>query len=336
MKIKRIGVDLAKRVFQVHGVDQDERVVVKRQLRREQVLAFFGKLEPCLVGMEACGSAHYWARELMAQGHTVKLMAPQHVKPYVKGNKNDANDAEAICEAVSRANMRFVPVKTVQQQDLQAQHRVRSLLVRQRTAKANEIRGLLGEYGIVVAQRIEQLRRALPVLLESQALSDDLRVLLMGLQEDLSRLDERVSELDRALERVARENADARRLQKIRGIGPVTATALVAGVGDARQFRRARDLPAWLGLVPRQNSSGGKQMLLGISKRGDAYLRTLLIHGARAVLRTTPNKTDRQSQWVERIRQRRHANIAAVALANKNARIAWAILTRQTDYVEPV
>lgn len=335
MKIKRIGLDLAKQVFQVHGVDGEDRVVLKRQLRRQQMLAFFSKIEPCLIGMEACGGAHYWGRELMKFGHTVRLMAPQHVKPYVKGNKNDMNDAEAICEAAGRPNMRFVAVKTVAQQDLQSCHRVRTLLVRQRTAKANEIRGLLSEYGIVVANRIESLRRALPALLENMDLipGEGLRQLLMALREDLVYLDERVRQLDQVIERAAREDAVARRLQQIPGIGPVTATALVASVGDARQFRRARDMAAWLGLVPRQQSSGGKAVLQGISKRGDAYLRTLLIHGARSVARVASRKTDALSQWTDRISRRRHANIAVVALANKNARIAWALMTRGTDYV---
>lgn len=335
MKIKRIGLDLAKQVFQIHGVDGEDRVVLKRQLRRQQMLAFFSKIEPCLIGMEACGGAHYWGRELMKFGHTVRLMAPQHVKPYVKGNKNDMNDAEAICEAAGRPNMRFVAVKTVAQQDLQSCHRVRTLLVRQRTAKANEIRGLLSEYGIVVANRIESLRRALPALLENMDLipGEGLRQLLMALREDLVYLDERVRQLDQVIERAAREDAVARRLQQIPGIGPVTATALVASVGDARQFRRARDMAAWLGLVPRQQSSGGKAVLQGISKRGDAYLRTLLIHGARSVARVASRKTDALSQWTDRISRRRHANIAVVALANKNARIAWALMTRGTDYV---
>lgn len=335
MKIKRIGLDLAKQVFQVHGVDGEDRVVLKRQLRRQQMLAFFSKIEPCLIGMEACGGAHYWGRELMKLGHTVRLMAPQHVKPYVKGNKNDMNDAEAICEAAGRPNMRFVAVKTVAQQDLQSCHRVRTLLVRQRTAKANEIRGLLSEYGIIVANRIESLRRALPALLENMDLipGEGLRQLLMALREDLVYLDERVRQLDQVIERAAREYAVARRLQQIPGIGPVTATALVASVGDARQFRRGRDMAAWLGLVPRQQSSGGKAVLQGISKRGDAYLRTLLIHGARSVARVASRKTDALSQWTDRISRRRHANIAVVALANKNARIAWALMTRGTDYV---
>lgn len=335
MKIKRIGIDLAKQVFQVHGVDDEERIVLKRQLRRQQMLAFFGKLEPCLIAMEACAGAHYWARELMKLGHTVRLMAPQHVKPYVTGNKNDANDAAAICEAVSRRSMRFVSVKSVEQQDMQAQHRVRTLLVRQRTAKANEIRGLLSEYGIVVGQGIERLRRALALLVQSpeHGLSDALRIVLMGLQEDLIYLDDRVGQLDERIERLAKEDAMTRRLQQIPGIGPITATALVASVGDARQFRRARDMAAWLGLVPRQHSSAGKQVLLGISKRGDTYLRTLLIHGARSVARVAARKNDARGRWIDAISKRRNANIATVALANKNARIAWALMSRHTDYV---
>ena len=335
MKVTRIGIDLAKQVFQLHGVDRQERVVVRRRLRREQMLAYFGKLEPCLIGMEACGSAHYWARELTKLGHTVKLMAPQHVKAYVKGNKNDANDAEAICEAVGRPNMEFVAIKTVEQQDLQAAHRVRSLLVRQRTAKGNEIRGLLSEYGVVISKRIDILRRALARLVEDgeRDVSDAFKILLRGLHEDLMRLDERVDALDRAIERVARDNPTAKRLQQIPGVGPVTATALVASVGDGKQFGHARDMAAWLGLVPRQHSSGGKDTLLGISKRGDAYLRTLLIHGARSIVRVAAKRSDRTSAWVARISERRHPNIAAVALANKNARIAWAMMTRDAQYV---
>jgi transposase len=336
MKITRIGMDVAKQVFQVHGVDAQERKVLVRQLRRAQVLEFFAKLAPCLIGMEACGSSHYWARKLGELGHTVRLIAPQFVKPYVKGNKNDANDAEAICEAVGRPHMRFVPVKSVAQQDLQALHRVRSELVRARTAKANQIRGLLGEYGIVLAQGMTQLRRALPQLLdeadEGQALSAPMRTLLGALRKDLVHLDERVAELDRAIERVAAEDAQARRLLRLRGVGPITATALVAALGDGSQFRRARDASAWAGLVPGQHSSGGKERLLGISKRGDAYVRTLLIHGARAVLKTAAKKDDRLSRWLQGLCARRNKNVAAVALANKTMRMAWALLTRGSDY----
>ena len=334
MNIKRIGVDLAKQVFQVHGVDSHEQTALKKRLKREQMLPFFRDLPPCLIGMEACSGAHYWARELQNLGHTVKLIAPQFVKPYVKANKNDANDAEAICEAVSRPSMRFVAIKTLAQQDLQATHRVRSQLVKQRTEKINQIRGLLAEYGIVFGQRIEVLRKALPSLLEEgeNGLNHAFRVLLSGLQQDLSGLDDRVKELDKCIQRQADADPQAKRLQQIPGIGPITATALVSGVGDGKQFKRGRDMAAWLGLTPRQHSSGGKERLLGISKRGDSYLRSLLIHGARAVLKVAGQKDDPRSRWLQSLSERRNKNIAVVALANKNARIAWALLTKEVEY----
>lgn len=334
MNITRIGLDLAKTVFQIHGVDEQETVVLRRQLRRRQMLVFFAKLPPCLIGMEACASSHYWARELAKHGHTVKLIAPQFVKPYVKSQKNDANDAEAICEAVSRTSMRFVAIKRIEQQDIQAVHRVRSELVKQRTAKVNQLRGLLGEYGIDVAQRVDNLRKRLPEILEegSNSLTDRFRRLLNGLREDLVALDGRIDEMDKEIIQIASENSAAQRLQQIPGIGPVTATALVAAIGDASFFKRGRDLAAWLGLTPRQHSSGGKERLLGISKRGDRYLRTLLIHGARAVLRCADKKDDPRSCWLKALSMRRNKNIAAVALANKNARIVWALLSKEVDY----
>jgi transposase len=334
MKITRIGLDLAKNVFQVHGVDRTERAVIHRQLSRSQMVAFFEKLPPCLIGMEACASAHHWARTLQQMGHTVRLIAPQFVKPYIKNQKNDANDAEGICEAVGRPNMRFVTVKTTEQQDIQAIHRIRSELVHQRTAKANQIRGLLAEYGIIVAKRIEQLRCALPLICEdlSNHLSARFRRLLEELRQDLSWLDGRIESLDREIKELARQDETAVRLQTIPGIGPITATALVADLGDAHQFRRGREVSAFLGLTPRQMSSGGKERLLGISKRGDTYLRTLLIHGARSALRVAANKGDPRSRWAVSVGERRHRNIAAVALANKNARIAWALLTRGGHY----
>lgn len=284
--------------------------------------------------MEACASSHFWARTLMAMGHEVKLIAPQFVKPYVKGNKNDANDAEAICEAVSRPTMRFVPVKTVEQQDIQALHRIRQEQVRQRTALVNQIRGLLSEYGIVISRRVESLRNALPDILEDaeNRLTADFRILLKGLQEDLLHLDDRIGSQDQAIKRLAQEHEGAKRLQQLRGIGPITATALIAAIGDGRQFARGRDAAAWCGLVPGQHSSGGKSKLLGISKRGDTYLRTLMIHGARAVLRYPQNKDDRLSQWLQKLCNRRNKNIAAVALANKTMRMAWALLVRGQDY----
>ncbi len=334
MKISRIGMDIAKNVFQLHGVDSHEQSVLKKKLKRSEVLAYFRSLEACKVGIEACGGAHHWARSLVAMGHSVVLIAPQFVKPYVKTNKNDAADACAICEAMSRPGMRFVPIKSVAQQDIQAVHRVRSELVKQRTAKGNQIRGLLAEYGLVVHKRIECLRVALPELLEDaeNGLTGEFRALLDGLRLDLVKLDERVGEMDDQIAQSCRGSEAAKRLQQIPGIGPVTASALIAAVGDGRGFKRGRDMAAFLGLVPRQHSSGGKDKLLGISKRGDSYLRTLLIHGARSVQRVAAHKTDPRSRWLNAVSARRHKNIAAVALANKNARMAWALLAKGEAY----
>ena len=334
MNVTRIGLDLAKHVFQVHGVDRQERAIVRRKLSRSQVRGYFEKLPPCLIGMEACASAHYWGREFARMGHQVRLIPPQFVKPYVKSQKNDANDAEAICEAVSRPNMRFVAIKSEAQQDIQAVHRIRSELVRQRTAKANQIRGLLGEYGIAVPAGIGALRRALPEIQEDaeSGLSALFRRLLTGLRQDLENFDARIAALDEEIAAAARDDLAVQRLMSIPGIGPMGATALVAAVGDARQFERGRDMAACLGLTPGQHSSGGKERLLGISKRGDSYLRTLLIHGARAVLKVAGRKDDPRSRWLMTVAARRHKNVAAVALANKNARIAWALLTRGGTY----
>lgn len=334
MKVTRVGIDLAKEVFQIHGVDGQGKTVLRRKLRRREMIKFFGELSANLIGLEACASAHHWARKLSELGHTVKLIAPQFVKPYVKGNKNDANDAEAICEAVGRPNMRFVPIKTVEQQNIQALHRIRSELVRQRTAKVNQIRGLLGEYGLVARQGVAVLRQALPEILEDaeNGLMSDFRALLSGLREDLVYLDERVMTLDQTINQLAHSHAEARRLLKLRGVGPITATALVASLGDGHLFQRGRDASAWVGLVPGQHSSGGKDRLLGISKRGDTYLRTLLIHGARSALNAAKNKDDSLSRWVQNLCQRRNKNIAAVALANKTMRMAWAMLKSGAEY----
>jgi len=336
MKLIRVGVDLAKNVFQVHGVNRSEKAVWRRKLTRENWLKVLREtVEPaCEIGMESCGGAHHWARQLQQQGFKVRLLAPQFVKPYVKSNKNDANDAEAICEAMSRPHMRFVSVKTVEQQDIQAVHRIRAELIKQRTAKANQIRGLVAEYGLVAPKELGHLRRALPCWLEDaeNGLSARLRRLLHGLWGDLQALDERVSELDREITMIARSDPVAKRLQQLRGVGPIVATALVAAVGNGEQFAKARQMSAALGLTPRQQSSGGKERLLGISKRGDVYLRALLIHGARAAIRTANNKDDRLSQWVTRLAARSHVNVAAVALANKTTRMAWAMLKHGTDY----
>jgi transposase len=295
----------------------------------------FEKIAPgCEIGMESCGGAHHWARQLEARGFRVKLIAPQFVKPYVKSNKNDANDAEAICEAMSRPSMRFVAIKTVEQQDIQATHRIRSGLIEQRTAKANQIRGLVSEYGLVAPKELLSLRRVIPCWLEDaeNGLTLRFRRLLDGLWGDLRALDERVKELDSEISVIAANEPRAQVLQQLRGVGPMIATALVVAIGDARQFANGRQFAASLGLTPRQHSSGGKDRLLGISKRGDAYLRTLMVHGARSALRTANSKDDRLSQWVVRLAERSHANVAAIALANKTARMAWAMLRNGTDY----
>ena len=283
MKIATVGIDLAKNVIQVHGVDERGKPVLKKSLKRMQVLPFFANLTVCLIGMEACGSAHHWARKLQTLGHTVKLMAPQFVKPYVKTNKNDAADAEAICEAVTRPTMRFVPIKNGDQQAVLALHRARQSFVKARTAQANQIRGLLTEYGIVIPQGIGHIATHLPDILEDgeNGLPGVFRQLIDRLGLHLKELDHQVRELEIQIQAWHRANEDSRKLAQIPGIGPITASALVASIGDAKHFTDGRQLAAWLGLVPRQHSSGGKQTLLGISKRGDTYLRTLLRHGHR-------------------------------------------------------
>jgi len=336
MNCRTIGLDLAKNVFQVHGVDEHGKVVLRKQVTRQQLSAFFANQPPCLVGMEACGSAHFWARKLAAQGHVVKLMAPQFVKPYVKGSKTDAADAEAICEAVSRPNMRFVPVKQAEQQALLAVHRARAGFVKARTAQANQLRGLLAEFGIVIPQGLMVLRQRLPDILEDaeNGLPGMMRELVARLAEHLQVLDQQVGELERQIQLWHRQSEPSQRLAAIPGIGPITATALVASIGDAHSFSNGRQLAAWLGLVPRQHSSGGKPVLLGISKRGDVYLRTLLIHGARAVISHVEHRCDQMASWLQRLLSRRHRNISAVALANKNARIVWALLAHDRKYHE--
>jgi len=333
MKITTIGIDLAKNIFAVHGVNEHGRAVLKKVLKRNHVTEFFANLPACVIGMEACASAHHWARKLQAMGHTVRLIAPQFVKPYVKTNKNDAADAEAICEAVTRPNMRFVPVKTVEQQSVLSLHRVRQGFVRARTAQANQIRGLLAEFGIVVPKGIGHLERQVPELIEDaeNELTGSFRLLIQRLMDQLKELDRQVKELEAQIQAWHRSDETSRRLARVPGIGPLTASALVASVGDAKSFTSARQLAAWLGLVPRQNSSGGKNVLLGISKRGDVYLRTLLIHGARSLLQVAKRKECR-SAWLDGLLQRRNANVAAVALANKNARIVWALLVHGREF----
>ena len=336
MKLSRVGIDLAKNVYQLHGVDRFGKTMLKRRLKRHQWLkVLLDQTQPgCVIGMEACASAHHWARQLQSRGYTVKLMPPQYVKPYVKSNKNDARDAEAICEAMSRPNMRFVTVKNVEQQDIQATHRIRAELITQRTAKANQIRGLVAEYGLVAPKRLSSLRAAIPCWLEDaeNGLTGDFRTLLHGVWDDLLILDDRVGEMDQTIKRLADNNEDCVRLQQLRGVGPMIATAMVASMGDARQYHKSRQMAAAIGITPKQHSSGDKDRLLGISKRGDVYLRTLMIHGARAVVARATHKDDRLSRWVTNIANKKHPNVAAVALANKTARIAWAMLRHETDY----
>lgn len=334
MQIVRIGLDLAKYVFEVHGVDAEEKVVLRKTLRRDAVASFFAELPGCIVGVEACCGAHYWARVLSDLGHEVRLISPQFVTPYVKSNKSDRNDAEAICEAIGRPSMRFVPQKSSDQLALQAVHRVRQRLVCDRTRLVNQIRGLLAEHGIVIARDISRLRTALAKIVDGDCagLGDLILELVRDAREELAELDRRISSYNRRLRNIFQTNEMCRRIGKIEGIGPVTATALVAAVGDRTCFKNGREFAAWLGLVPKQKSSGGKTRLLGISKRGDRYIRTLMIHGARAALGKAGGKQDARSQWIGRMRERRHPNVVAVALANKNARIVWSILSRREAY----
>lgn len=334
MTITTIGLDLAKNVFQVHGVDERGAVVLRKQLRRDQVAVFFAKLQPCLIGVEACGGAHFWAAKLAALGHQVKMMAPQFVKPYVKTNKNDVLDAEAICEAVARPNMRFVPKKTPEQQSVLALHTARESFVHARSAQANQIRGLLMEFGLVVPQGIRHVYTRVPILIE--AASDELpgrfRLLIQRLLDHLKELDRHVGEIEREIEQWHRVNEASKRLETIPGIGPLTASALVASAGDPSNFKNARQFAAWIGLVPRQIASGGRTQLLGISKRGNVYLRTLLIHGGRGLVQLAKTRADRAGTWLGKLTARRHHNVAAVAMANKNARLAWALLSSGKAY----
>lgn len=333
-KITTIGLDLAKNVFHLIGLDVNEREALKKMLKRGQLLTYFANLPPCLVAMEACAGAHEWARQLKAMGHEVRLISPQYVKAYVRGNKNDYNDARAIAEAARRPGMRFVAVKTVAQQDKQALHRLRAARVAERTALCNQLRGLLAEYGVVAPKGVASLRQRLPELLEDgeNGLTGVFRLLLERGYQQLREVDGHIDFYTRLVEQQAREDEVERRLQTIPGFGPVVASVFHATVGDGQAYPCGRGVSAAVGLVPRQHSSGGKEVLLGISKRGDGYLRSLLVHGARAVVRQAPNKQDRLSRWVNRLVAERGVHKATVALANKMARIGWAVVRHQTVY----
>ena len=337
-QITTIGLDIAKSVFQVHGIDADGAVVVRRQLRRRQVLPFFKKHPPCLVGIEACATAHHWAREIAALGQEVKLMPAKYVKAYVKRKKNDAADAEAICEAVTRPTMRFVPIKTPDQQALLIVHRTRRMFVRQRTALINAMRAHLAEYGIIAGVG----RNGVDKLLKLIEAGDDDRVpgpardCLLALRDQLILAKQQISDADRRILACHRENELSRRLEAIPGVGPLIASALVASVPDPHVFTSARDLPAWIGLVPKQGSTGGKERMGHISKAGDKYLRSLLMIGAYSLIRRAKLGAGTHRVWLLQLMARRPIKVAAIALANKIARIAWALMTKGTRYREPM
>lgn len=329
-----LGIDIAKNVFQLHGVDDKGRPMLRRKLTRKRFVETIANLPLCTIVMESCSGANHWHRKFKQMGHEVKLISPQFVKPFVKTNKNDRNDAEAIVEAASRPTMRFVSPKSVEQEDIQAVHRVRSRLIQERTALVNQIRGLLAEYGIVVPQGINKIRKALPEILEDaeNELSHAGRRIFSDLYEEISEKDKRIKTYDIKLEEIFKTNESCKKIEKIEGVGVIVATAIVAAIGDPTVFENGRHFSAFLGLVPRQSSSGNKERLLGISKRGDTYIRTLLIHGGRSVVRCIGSKDDRRSRWIRELKERRGANRAAVAVANKNARIIWALLAKDEEY----
>ena len=334
--IKVLGIDLAKNVFQIHGTNAKGKCVLRKRLNRAEFREFFANLSPCIIGIEACGGSHYWGRYFKKNGHEVRMMSPQFVKPYVKSNKNDRNDAEAIAEACMRPNMRFVPVKTTDQQDILAIHKARELAIKGRTAQGNQIRGLLSEYGVIVPQGISNIKK-IPGIIDAN--KEKLTPLIVELMTDLGELfkiyDAQVKKYDRKLEILAKQNTVCQEIQKIAGVGPIIASAVVATIGDAKAFKNGREVSAWLGLVPRQHSSGNKIVLGGISKRGDRYMRKLLVQGARTAVKVCDSKTDRLSCWVSKKKQRGGFNKAAIALANKNTRMIWAIMATGECYRQP-
>jgi len=335
--IRVLAIDLAKNVFQLHGTNAKGKCVLRKRLSREKLAEFVAQINPCIIGIEACMSAHYWARVFQNMGHTVKMMSPQFVKPYVMSNKNDRNDAKGIAEAVTRPDMKFVAVKNIEQQDILLLHRARELVVKQRTAQANQIRGLLMEYGIIISQGINKVRMILEILdVNKDKLTMRSIAIFTQLYEQFKTYDDQVTLYDKQIEQIAEQDRVCKEIMKIDGIGPITASAITATVGDAKTFKNGREMSAWLGLVPKQNSSGNKVRLSGISKRGDSYVRKLLVHGARSVVNICERKEDNISIWVADKKAHRGYNKAAVALANKNARVIWAIMATGECYRKPM
>jgi transposase len=334
MTIHTLGIDIAKNVFQLHGVSQTGAVVLKRRVMRDSLMQVVAQIPPCTIAIEACTGAFYWQRRFEEHGHTVKIISPQYVKPFVRRQKNDGNDAEAICIAACQAHMRFVPRKTIEQQDIQTLHRARQRLVNHRTALVSQIRGLLLDRGITIGVSITRARRAIPDILSSPQpeLTELAREAISELHDLFQDLDRRIRSFDQKIDRVFKSSEPCQRIATIKGVGPKTATAMVAAIGDGSEFQNGRHLAAWLGLIPRQHSSGDRHVLMGISKRGSQPLRAMIVHGARAVVRTAPGKMDRANQWVNQLRERRGFNRATVAVANKTARIIWAVLRTGEPY----
>ena len=334
MSIEILGIDIAKNVFQLHGVNRGGGAVFKRRVMRDQLLEVVAQIERCTIVVEACTGAFYWARKFEELGHQVKIISPQYVKPFVRRQKNDGNDAEAICTAARQPHIPLVPKKSIEQQDIQALHRARQRMVNHRTAVVSQIRGLLLDRGFAIGKSITRARRIIPEILSDVENEITLlaREAINELYDLFRDLDRRIIIFDRKIDAVFRDSEVCQRIAKIKGVGPKTATAIVAAVGDGSEFKNGRHLAAWVGLVPRQFSSGDRTVLMGISKRGNQHLRSLLVHGARAVVRTAPNKTDHNNQWVNQLRERRGFNRATVAVANKNARIIWAVLRTGEPY----
>ena len=334
MKTNLIGLDIAKNIFHLVMVNEFGKLQKKKVLKRKNLLDYISQLEPCIIVMEACGSAHHWARAFQYFGHEVKLIAPQYVKPFVQGNKNDYNDALAIAEAAQRPNMRFVPIKNIEQHDIQIVHRLRERLVKNRTALVNQTRGLLTEYGLIINKGVAAVRSELPIILEDaeNGLTMMAREFFADLYDELLAIESKLKNCEHKIKQINEHHDICKRLNEITGIGPITATALFAAAGSAKEFNNGRHFSAWIGLVPKQHSTGGKANLLGISKRGNSYLRTLLIHGARALLKNSSKKDDKLSVWATKLKERSCYNKACVALANKLARIAWVIMAKNETF----